>query len=119
MDTRTVVEHYFQCINSGRWDDYLRLFDDNIVMDEQVLGRVEGIEAMSKAIEPLRANPNFRNYPQTFVVEGIRAMVRWHIISTDSHNKTLDLKGVNYYEVVGGKIVYFANFHDTLPFHTD
>jgi limonene-1,2-epoxide hydrolase len=28
----------------------------------------------------------------------------------------LDVKGVNFYRVRDGKIVYFANYHDTKPF---
>lgn len=113
MDTRTVVEKYFIYVNSGRWDDYLTLFDDNIVMDEQVGGHLEGIDALRKAIEPLRTNPDFRNYPEVIVVEGDRAMVQWHEINKNARGETVELRGVNYFEVIRGRITYFANFHDT------
>lgn len=116
MDTRTVVETYFEYVNAGRWDDYLTLFADDIVMDEQLLGRVEGKEELAKGIEGLRGNPDFRNYPKEIVVEGDRAMAMWNIQSPMPNGKKLDLKGVNFFKVADGKIAYFANFHDTAPF---
>jgi hypothetical protein len=53
MDTRTVVENYFECVNSGIWVDYLNLLADDIIMDEQLLGHIEGKEALAKGIEGL------------------------------------------------------------------
>ena len=116
MDTRQVVETYFECVNAGRWDDYLDLFADDIVMDEQLLGHIEGRDALAKGIEGLRDNPDFRNFPKEIVVEGDRAMAAWNIQSPMPDGGKLDLKGVNYYKVADGKIVYFANYHDTAPF---
>ena len=111
-----MVENYFEYVNSGRWDDYLDLFADDIIMDEQILGHIEGREALAKGIEGLRGNTAFRNYPKEFVVEGDKAMVSWNIQSPLPDGTSLDLKGANFYKVKGGKIVYFANFHDTAPF---
>jgi len=116
MDTRTVVEHYFQYVNTGQWDEWLALFDTNVVMDEQLLGRVVGADALAQGIEGLRDDTNFKNYPQRFVVEGNRAMVQWNIKSIKADGSPLDVEGVNYFEIEDGKIKYFANFHDTVPF---
>jgi ketosteroid isomerase-like protein len=116
MNTKQIVESYFEFVNSGRWDDYLNLFADNIIMDEQLLGHIEGKEALTKGIEGLRGNPDFRNYPKEIVVDGDKAMVCWNIQSPLPDGSKLDLKGANFYRIKDGKIAYFANFHDTAPF---
>jgi hypothetical protein len=43
-------------------------------------------------------------------------MVCWNIQSHLPDGTKLDLKGANFYRVKDGKIVYFSNFHDTMPF---
>ncbi len=70
----------------GRWDDYLELFADNIVMDEQLLGRVEGKKQLADGIEGLGGNPDFRNIPSDMVVEGDQAMARWNIRSPEGYS---------------------------------
>ena len=116
MTTREVIDSYFKCVNAGKWDDYLDLFDDNVVVDEQLLGHLEGKKALAEGIEGLRGNPDFHNYPRKIVVEGDEAMACWNIQSPMPDGSKLDLKGANYYKVANGKIVYFSNFHDTMPF---
>jgi len=37
VSTRDTIDRYFEYVNSGRWDDYLALFADDVVMDEQIL----------------------------------------------------------------------------------
>jgi ketosteroid isomerase-like protein len=116
VSTRSVVEEYFRAVNSGRWDDYLDLFDDTVVMDEQLLGHLEGKAALAEGIEGLRSNLDFRNRPVEVVVEGDRAMASWHLTSPKADGTTLDVRGVNVFHVRDGRIQYFANFHDTAPF---
>ena len=116
MDTRTVVDSYFSCVNSGRWDDYLELFSPDIVMDEQLAGHLEGRAAVAESVAGLRSNPDFRNRPVEIVVDGGRAMASWHITSPKPDGGTLDVRGVNFFRISDGMIDYFANFHDTAPF---
>jgi ketosteroid isomerase-like protein len=94
------------------------LFADDIVMDEQVLGRVEGMAQLREGIEGLRKNPGFRNYPGEIVVEGDRAMAVWHIVAPQLDGSTLELDGANFFRIKNGKIAYFSNYHDTAPFKT-
>lgn len=117
MSAKEVVIKYFECVNSGRWDDYLDLFADDIVMEEQLLGHIEGKEALAKGIEGLRDNPDFRNFPLEIVAEDDKVMATWNIKSPKPDGSTLDLKGANFYKIKDGKIVYFANFHDTAVFN--
>lgn len=116
MKTKEVVTRYFDYVNSGRWDDYLTLFADDVVMDEQLLGHIVGIKEVAKGIEGLKSNPNFRNYLREMVIKGDEAMVTWNIKSPNPDGSLLNFRGMNYYKIKGGKIIYFANFHDTAPF---
>ena len=116
MNTREIVTEYFECVNSGRWDDYLTLFDDNVIMDEQLMGHLEGIAAVRAGVEQLRNAPEFQNQPLEIVVEGDRAMAVWHITAIGPGGVSIEATGANFYRMAGGKIVYFANYHDTAPF---
>ena len=116
MDTREIVTKYFEYVNAGRWDDYLSLFDDNVVMDEQLMGHLEGIAAVREGIENLKNAPKFQNHPLKMVVEGDQAMVIWHIETLGPNGEPIDATGVNYYEIGHSKIKKFSNYHDTRPF---
>jgi ketosteroid isomerase-like protein len=116
MDNHEIVRNYFDNVNAGKWDEYLALFDDKIVMDEQLMGHVEGIEHVRQSIEMLKAAPKFQNHLKVMVVEGDKAMARWHISTLGPKGEAIEADGVNYYEFKNGKIVYFSNYHDTKPF---
>lgn len=117
MTTKEIVEKYFEFVNAGKWDEYLTLFDTNVIMEEQLLGRIEGIENVAKGIEGLRNNHDFRNFPLEIIVEGDKAVALWNIQSPLPNGKKLNLKGANFYKIKNGKIVHFANFHDTSVFN--
>jgi ketosteroid isomerase-like protein len=116
MDSREVVTKYFEFVNNGQWDSYLGLFDNNIVMDEQLMGHIEGISHLKESIEVLRNAPKFQNHPLEIVVDGDKAMAIWHIEAVGPGGAPIDAKGANFYKIRNGKITYFSNFHDTVPF---
>lgn len=116
MQTEEVITRYFEYVNSGRWEDYVELFADNVVMDEQMLGHLEGKAEVARGIEGLKSNPGFRNYPREVMVKGSEAMVIWNIKSPNSDGTVFDFKGMNFFKVEKGKIVYFSNYHDTSIF---
>jgi ketosteroid isomerase-like protein len=116
MKARELVERYFEYVNAGRWDDYLGLFADDVVMDEQLSGHIEGIEALAKGIEGLRTSTFFKNHPLKIVAEQNLAMATWRIETVGPNGERIEAKGANYFEIENGKIKYFANFHDTVPF---
>jgi ketosteroid isomerase-like protein len=113
---RQTVLKYFEYVNAGAWEDYLQLFADDVVMDEQLAGHLVGIDEVRKGIAGLRTAPHFQNSLVDMVVEGEIAMARWHIDADFGEGRLVDARGVNYFRIVSGKIVYFANYHDTRPF---
>lgn len=117
MDTKTVVQKYFDSVNAGDWDTWLSLFDENIIMDEQLAGHVEGIETLRGAVGALeKGYSKFLNHPLEIVVEDDKAMVMWRIEAANAKGVPIDAKGANFFKIKNGKIVYMANFHDTVPF---
>ena len=117
MSTKEVVETYFYLVNIGNWDKWVTLFNDDIVMDEQLAGHLEGIGTLKGAVEGLKKGySKFINRPLEVLLEGEKAMALWHIEAANAKGVPIDAKGVNYFIVTNGKISYFSNFHDTVPF---
>jgi ketosteroid isomerase-like protein len=117
MDTREVVTKYFASVNAGDWDAWLSLFADDVVMDEQLAGHLEGVAILRGAVGALKKGySKFKNHPEEIVVEGERAMIVWRIEAANAAGVPINAKGANFFRVKGGKIVYMANFHDSVPF---
>ena len=117
MDTRAVVETYFESVNRGDWDTWLTLFDENVVMDEQLAGHLEGVAILRGAVGALKKGySRFRNSPVEIVVAGETAMVAWHIEAANAAGVPIDARGANLFKVRNGRIIYMANFHDSVPF---
>lgn len=117
MKTDEVVEHYYHYVNHGQWDKWLDLFADDLEMDEQLGGHIEGIEALRKIISGINdAFPKFKNHPKHIVVNGHEAGVVSRLEITTAQGKHIEVGVVNYFRIQHGKIAYMANFHDTRPF---
>ncbi|HZP82148.1 MAG TPA: nuclear transport factor 2 family protein [Chthonomonadaceae bacterium] len=117
MDTRTVIETYYASVNRGDWDTWLTLFDANVVIDEQLAGHVEGIGVLRGAIGAMkRGYARFTNTPKHIVVSGSEACVVSHISAANAAGVPIEAEVANYFRLENGKIVYMANFHDTVPF---
>jgi ketosteroid isomerase-like protein len=117
MDTRQVIDRYYELANAGQWDDWCDLFATDTRMDEQLAGHVEGREtlrAMMKGFPQTYAS--FANLPRHVVVSETHAAVVSHISGRTRHGDTVEADVCNYFEVSDGHITYMANFHDTVPF---
>ncbi len=117
MDTRQVIDTYYNSVNAGDWDTWLTLFDDNVVIDEQLAGHVEGIGVLRGAVGGMKTGySRFQNVPRHIVVSGDEAAVVSHISAANAAGEPIEANVANYYRLENGKIVYMANFHDTRPF---
>ena len=117
MDTRGVVERYYELANRGDWDAWTDLFAEDQVMDEQLSGRIEGQDALRELMRGFPATyPSFQNVPRRFVIDGGEAAVVSHISATTAEGASIEVDAANDIRVSDGRIVYMANFHDTAPF---
>ncbi len=117
VDTKTVIDTYYESVNTGDWDTYLTLFTDNVVIDEQLAGHVEGVAVLRGAIGGIKKGySRFQNVPAHIVVAGNEACVVSHISAANASGVPIEANVANYFRLEGGKIAYMANFHDTVPF---
>jgi len=117
MDTREVVDTYYRLANAGDWDSWCDLFTANLVMDEQLAGRIEGRETLRGMMQGFPGMyAKFQNQPRHVVVDGHEAAVISHISAVTPSGEPVEAEVVNYFRLDGELISYMANFHDTAPF---
>ena len=113
MDTREVIDRYYETVNAGDWDTWLTLFADDVVVDEQLAGHLEGVGVLRGAVGAMkRGYSKFLMLPEHVVIEAEQAAVVWHCEAANATGVPIDVRGANYFSVEEGKIVYMANFHD-------
>src|SRR5919199_1777843 len=100
MDTREVIDKYYSSVNAGDWDTWLTLFDDNVVIDEQLAGHVEGIDVLRGAIDGMKAGySRFLNLPRRIVVSGNQATVVSRIEAANASGVPISANVANYFQV--------------------
>lgn len=116
-ETRAVIDTYYALVNRGDWDTWLTLFDDKLVVDEQLAGHVEGIDIWRAGVSAIKKGySRFNNYPKHIVIDGNEACVVSHISAANASGVPIEADVANYFRLENGKIKYMANFHDTVPF---
>jgi ketosteroid isomerase-like protein len=116
-DTAQVIKAYYQFVNAGDWQGYLTLFDDNVVIDEQLAGHVEGIGILRGAIGGLeKGYSKFLMHPVHIVVQGDEAAVIWHCEAANAAGVPIDAHGANWFQVRNGLITAMSTHHDSVPF---
>ena len=117
MNTREVIEKYYDSANAGDWNTWLTVFDDNVVVDEQLAGHLEGIAPLRGAIGGIKKGySKFQNLPKNIVIDGNAGCAVSHISAANASGVPIEANVANYFRVENGKITYMANFHDTRPF---
>ena len=117
MDTRDVVNRYYELANAGQWDAWCELFAPDQVMDEQLAGHIEGREQLRKLMAGFPSTYRaFANKPRHVVVDGTQAAAVSHISAQTTDGQSIEADVANYFQVTDGQITYMANFHDTVPF---
>ncbi|MGW5200580.1 nuclear transport factor 2 family protein [Streptomyces spiralis] len=117
MDTKDIVTRYYELANAGDWDSWCDLFAEDQTMDEQLAGHVEGRETLREMMKGFpEMYAGFANRPVHVVVDGEQAAVVSHISAITAGGDRIEAEVCNYFRVRDGRIVYMANFHDSVPF---
>ena len=117
MDTKEVIDNYYVWANEGDWDKWLTLFDEDVIVDEQLAGHAEGKNVFVGAIDAIKKGySKFQMHPKYIVIEGPQAAVIWDFEGASADDKPMAAHGANYFRVENGKITYMSNHHDSIPF---
>jgi ketosteroid isomerase-like protein len=117
VDPRDVINAYYRAANTGDWQTWLSLFHDDVVIDEQLAGHVEGIQILRDAIGGMeKGYSRFANVPKRIVCQGDEAAVMSHISAANAAGEPIEAEVANYFKLRDGKIAYMQNYHDTVPF---
>jgi ketosteroid isomerase-like protein len=116
---RVIIERYYETANAGKWAAWCDLFADDMVMDEQLAGRIEGLDTLRPMMAGMGdAYAKFQNVPRDIVVQGNTGAVISHISARASKypDEPIECDVMNYFRFKGGRIAYMQNVHDSKPF---
>lgn len=117
MTTREIIEAYYKCANAGDWDAWCDLFAEDMVMDEQLAGHIEGLATLRKMMSGMDDSySKFQNVPKNIIVSGDEAAAVSHISAANAAGVPIEAGVMNYFKIKDGRIVYMSNFHDSVPF---
>jgi ketosteroid isomerase-like protein len=119
MTNRRIIERYYEYANAGKWTNWCDLFADDMIMDEQLAGRIEGLATLRPMMAGMgAAYAKFQNVPKAIIVEGDQGAVLSHISARAAKypNEPIEADVMNYFGFKDGKIAYMQNCHDSKPF---
>lgn len=117
MEPREIINNYYEHANAGNWDAWCDLFAENMVMDEQLAGHIEGLATLRPMMGGMsKAYSKFQNVPKHILVDGNEGAVVSHISAANAAGESIEADVMNYFRFENGKIAYMANFHDSKPF---
>jgi ketosteroid isomerase-like protein len=119
MSNRAIIEQYYKHANAGNWKAWCDLFADDMVMDEQLAGHIEGLATLRPMMDGMgEAYAKFQNVPKSILVDGDQGAVVSHISARAAKypDQPIEAEVMNYFRFKDGKITYMANFHDSRPF---
>ena len=80
MTTREIIKKYYEYANAGEWDSWCDLFAEDMVMDEQLAGHIEGLDKLRPMMAGMgKAYSKFQNVPKHIIVDGDEAGAVSHI----------------------------------------
>lgn len=118
MTPREIIDAYYRNANAGTWDAWCDLFTEDMVMDEQLAGRIEGLAKLRPMMGGFGTMyKRFSNVPKNIIVAGDEGAVVSHISAETPKGAKIEANVMNYFRFKGGKIAYMANYHDSVPFN--
>lgn len=119
MVPRVILERYYEYANAGKWTAWCDLFAEDMVMDEQLAGHIEGLDTLRPMMAGMdTVYAKFQNVPKAIIIQGDEGAVLSHISARASKypDEPIEADVMNYFRFKGGKIAYMQNVHDSKPF---
>jgi len=119
MENHEIIRKYYEYANAGRWDAWCDLFTDDMEMDEQLAGKIIGLEKLRPMMAGMgQSYGKFQNVLKSMVVEGDGGASVSHIsaLAAKYPDQPIEAEVMNYFRFRDGKIAYMRNVHDTKPF---
>ena len=119
MTPKVIIERYYEYANAGKWTNWCDLFADDMVMDEQLAGHIEGLDTLRPMMAGMGdAYAKFQNVAKVIIVEGDKGAVLSHISARAAKypDEPIEADVMNYFVFKKGKIAYMQNVHDSKPF---
>lgn len=119
MTTHEIVQKYFEHASAGNWDAWCDLFHEDYVYDEQLAGRLTGLDTLRSIMSGFPgAYAVFKNSPKYIVVDGDRAAVASHISAKAMkyQDEPIEAEAMLFLIIKDGKIIFAQNYHDSKPF---
>jgi ketosteroid isomerase-like protein len=119
MTTKVLIEMYFIHASGGNWDAWCDLFAEDMVMDEQLAGHIEGLARLRGMMKGMnKGYSKFQNIAKHIIVspDGTEAAAVSHISAANAAGEPIEAEVMNYFQVENCRITYMANFHDSVPF---
>ncbi len=117
MNPQETINKYYEYANAGNWNAWCDLFTDDMVMDEQLAGHIEGLNTLRPIMAGMgTAYSKFQNIPKHVIVNGDEGAAVSHISAANAAGVPIEAEVMNYFRFRDGKIAYMANFHDSVPF---
>ncbi|MFI7011939.1 nuclear transport factor 2 family protein [Streptomyces sp. NPDC050145] len=116
MDTRELITQYYVRTNRADWAAFVDLFAVDFVMDEQMVGHLEGREALRDVMSHFPEwYASFQNVPRRIVVDGDEGVALTHLSAVKPTGASIDAEVSYYFRTSGGQITYMSSIHDTMP----
>jgi len=117
LSVKEIIQKYYGHANAGNWTAWCDLFAENMVMDEQLAGHIEGLSKLRAMMAGMKKTySRFQNIPEKIVISDNEAAVVSRISAASADGAPIEAKVMNYFVIVDEKIAYMANFHDSRPF---
>jgi ketosteroid isomerase-like protein len=115
-ELKELMTKYYKAGSTADWTTLQELLHENVVVDEQLAGHLEGHPAMKALYEGIQKSyKSFDMCPEHMVAEGNEICVGWQVNALTSNGVPIHATGAHYCRIENGKIVYMTNFHDTIP----
>ncbi len=119
MDIPKIIDKYYELANKCAWSEWCDLFSEDVIIHEQLAGAIDGLPTLKSMMSGMDSGyARFKNIPKHIIIQENEAAVVSHISARAAKSPDIPIEAdvMNYFKFKEGKVIYMANFHDSVPF---